>query len=139
MAVLSVGCASGDADRAGLDGEDRVTVSALSFSPETRPQQLNKWPIEWNLRSIDTYTFVVPQDAAGSAAMADMDVDADTDAGVRVDADVDADTGVRVDADADAPNFSADLPEGSVFVEAAGAESRATSGRRVIQHSPFTR
>ncbi|MGV3774865.1 MAG: hypothetical protein ACO1QB_18350 [Verrucomicrobiales bacterium] len=170
VAVASVGCAS-SGDTAAMDGVDESTVSALSFTPETRPHQLNKWPIEWNLRSIDTYTWTVDEVGtsmanadvnAGSYRSSDMNAEsyrssdanlsagtsagASTGAGASISAD--ADTGIDVDAAVAADiatnragssaQFSTDLPEGSVFVEAAGAES-GTTGKRVIRHSPHTR
>jgi hypothetical protein len=108
VAAASVGCASsGQTSTAGVNGSDRSTVTALSFVPETRPAVLNKWPIEWNLRSIDTYTWVVDEPGASMAANGNAD-------------------------------FNADLPAGSVFVEAAGADS-VPAGRRVIRHSPNPR
>lgn len=91
---------------ADTEGEERVTVSALSFSPDTRATWVNKFPFyDRKIRTIDTYTFAVP-------------------------ADVDIDT-----RRSDAPEFSADLPSGSVFVEAAGGAGEVQTGR-VIQHSP---
>jgi hypothetical protein len=53
-------------DTAAVEGEDRVTVSALSFSPETRANWVNKFPFydnNWNLRVIETHTFVADEDA----------------------------------------------------------------------------
>jgi hypothetical protein len=92
---------------ADTEGEERVTVSALSFTPDTRATWVNKFPFyDRNIRTIDTYTFAVP---------ADVDM---------------IDT-----RRSDAPEFSADLPSGSVFVEAAGGAGEVQTGR-VIQHSP---
>ena len=88
------------------EGEERITVSALSFTPETRAAHVNRFPFydrNWNLRTIDVYTFAVPDD---------VDVDVDS-----------------------TPEFRADLPEGSVFVEAAGGAGEVRTGR-IIQHSP---
>ena len=92
------------------EGEARVTVSALSMTPETRAQWVNKFPFYdqgWQLRTIQTYTFAV------------------TDPSVEVSA----------NTRSDAPEFSASLPPGSVFVEAAGGAGEVRTGR-VIQHSP---
>src|SRR5687767_515935 len=81
----------GDEDMvvADTEGEDRVTVSALSFGPETRARYANTFPFydrNWQLRTIDVYTFAVPSN---------VDVDNDRE-------------------------FSASMPSGTVFVEAAG-------------------
>jgi hypothetical protein len=94
------------------EGAARVTVSALSLTPETRATWVNRFPFydqNWKLRSIDVYTFAVP--------------------------DPNADIAVSTRASTDAPQFSADLPPGSVFVEAAGGVGEVETGR-VIQHSP---
>jgi hypothetical protein len=91
---------------ADTDAEERITVSALSLSPETRATWVNRFPFydhNWRLRSIDVYTFAVPDD---------VDVDLDNDR-----------------------EFSASTPEGSVFVEAAGGAGEVSSDR-IIQHSP---
>ena len=98
-----------DRDRAILDmeveGEERVTVSALSFVPETRATWVSKFPFyDRNIRAVEVHTFAVPAD-------------------------------IDVDLDPDAPEFRADLPAGSVFVEAAGGAGDVQTGR-VIQHSP---
>ena len=104
--------AQNDADRMNVpdtEGEERVTVSALSQVPETRANWVNRFPFydrNWSLRTIDVYTFAVPSEV-------DVDV---------------------VDRDK-SPEFRADLPEGSVFVEAAGGAGQVETGR-VIQHSP---
>ena len=92
------------------EGEARATVSALSFSPETRANWVNKFPFydrNWQLRTIDTYTFAAP------------------------------DPSVQVSANSrsDLPEFNSNLPAGSVFVEAAGGAGEVRTGR-VIQHSP---
>lgn len=95
---------------ADTEGEERVTVSALSFAPETRATWVNKFPFyQHKFRTIDTYTFAVP------------------------DSDVELSSRNRR---SDAPEFSAELPSGSVFVEAAGGAGEVRSGGRVIQHSP---
>jgi hypothetical protein len=89
------------------EGEDRITVSALSFVPETRATWVNKFPFydrHWNIRAIEVHTFAVPSN-------------------------------VDVDVNRDTPEFRADLPAGSVFVEAAGGAGDVRTGR-VIQHSP---
>ena len=97
-----------DRDRAIVDmdaeGEDRITVSALSFVPETRATWVSKFPMDRNLRAIEVHTFAVPSD-------------------------------IDVDTDRNTPEFRADLPAGSVFVEAAGGAGDVRTGR-VIQHSP---
>jgi hypothetical protein len=100
----------GDEDMvvADTEGEERVTVSALSFSPETRANWVNKFPFydrNYRLRTIDVYTFAVPDDV-------DLDVDDDNDR-----------------------EFSASMPAGTVFVEAAGGAGEVRSGK-IIQHSP---
>ena len=90
-----------------VEGEERVTVSALSFVPETRATWVNKFPFydrNFNLRAIEVHTFAVPSD-------------------------------LDLNTDNDAPEFRADLPAGSVFVEAAGGAGEVQTGR-VIQHSP---
>jgi hypothetical protein len=95
-----------DLGMADTEGEERITVSALSSSPETRATWVNRFPFyesNYRLRTIDVYTFEVPDDV-------DMDLDNDRE-------------------------FSASTPEGSVFVEAAGGAGEVRSGR-VIQHSP---
>ena len=92
------------------EGEARVTVSALSFNPETRATWVNKFPFydrNYNLVAIETYTFAVP-DKVDLAANADL-------------------SGL--------PEFSVNLPPGSVFVESAGGAGEVRTGR-VIQHSP---
>ncbi len=46
------------------EGEERVTVSALSFNPETRANWVNRFPFHdpnWRLSVIETYTFA-PED-----------------------------------------------------------------------------
>ena len=91
---------------ADTEGEERITVSALSLSPETRATWVNRFPFydrNWQVRSIDVYTFAVPDD---------VDVDLDNDR-----------------------EFSASTPEGSVFVEVAGGAGEVRTGR-VIHHSP---
>jgi hypothetical protein len=97
-----------DRDRAIVDmdaeGKDRITVSALSFVPETRATWVSKFPLDRNLRAIEVHTFAVPSD-------------------------------IDVDTDRNTPEFRADLPAGSVFVEAAGGAGDVRTGR-VIQHSP---
>lgn len=90
------------------EGEARVTVSALSLTPETRANWMTKFPFydqNKQIRSINTYTFAVP------------------------------DPEVETRIDSGAPEFSASLPPGSVFVEAAGGAGEVRTGR-VIQHSP---
>lgn len=102
-----------DADRhmssslnSGEEADASSTVTALSFTAPTDATQINKWPFwEWRLRSVDTYTFAVP------------------------------DPTVQVSASSDLPQFSVNLPPGSVFVEAAGGSGETRAGR-VIQHSP---
>ena len=98
----------GDEDMvvADTEGEERVTVSALSFTPETRATWANKFPFydrNYRLRTIDVYTFAVPSD---------VDVNNENDR-----------------------EFSASMPAGTVFVEAAGGAGEVRSGK-IIQHSP---
>lgn len=91
------------------EGAARVTVSALSFTPETRANWVNKFPFydqNWRLRTIDTYTFAVPDPHLGATSSTDL------------------------------PQFSVNLPPGSVFVESAGGAGEVRTGR-VIQHSPI--
>lgn len=130
MAVLGVGCAS--TGHARYDGEtdtnigtgsaamtevgyasddDRAaaqsTVSALGRSVETRAAWVNKFPFyNHNLRTMETYTFAVPDSSIAMAA------DNKT-----------------------APEFTADLAPGTVYVEAAGGSGEVRTGR-VIRHSP---
>lgn len=90
------------------EGEERVTVSALSSSPETRATWVTRFPfydMNKRFKTIDVYTFAVPSDI-------DVDLDDDNDR-----------------------EFSASTPAGSVFVEAAGGAGEVNGGR-VIQHSP---
>lgn len=50
-----------------VEGGDRITMSALSFSPETRANKVNIFPFydnNWNLRTIDTYVFTPDEDAS---------------------------------------------------------------------------
>lgn len=94
------------------EGAARATVSALSFNPETRATWVNKFPFYDNSRrivAIETYTFAVP----------------------------DSDLRASIDR-SDLPQFSMDLPPGSVFVESAGGSGEVRTGR-VIQHSPNPR
>lgn len=48
------------------DGADNGTVSALSFAPETRPTEINKFGADWatRLQVIEVYTFTVPADGS---------------------------------------------------------------------------
>jgi hypothetical protein len=93
---------------ADTEGEERVTVSALSFTPDTRAAWVNKFPFyDRKIRTIDTYTFAVPDDSVDVATI----------------------------RRSDEPEFRTDLPSGSVFVEAAGGAGEVRTGR-VIQHSP---
>jgi hypothetical protein len=84
----------------------RVTVSALASSPETRATWVNRFPF-----------------SASSPQMRSIETYT-----FAVPSDVDV-------VDANAPEFRADLPAGSVFVEAAGGAGEVRTGR-VIQHSP---
>jgi len=90
------------------EGHARVTVSALSFTPETRAAWVNKFPFydtAWQLRQVNTYTFAVPDpEISGSSS--------------------------------GLPQFSENMPPGSVFVESAGGAGEIRTGR-VIQHSPM--
>ena len=88
------------------DGEARVTVSALGSSPETRATWVNRFPFSASSPQIRSI------ETYTFAVPSDVDV-----------------------VDADAPEFRADLPPGSVFVEAAGGVGEVRTGR-VIQHSP---
>lgn len=93
------------------EGASRVTVSALSFTPETRANWVNKFPFydqNWRLRTIDTYTFAVP----------------------------DPDLSAPASRNSDRPQFSENLPPGSVFVESAGGADEVQTGR-IIRHSPI--
>ncbi len=100
--TVLTGCSSLNS---GYGGEATGPVSALAFSPVTSPEQLVKWAQDFpTLRSIETYTFIVP-----------VSVSQPTE---------------------NLPAFSENLPPGSVFVEAAGGESKTY---RVIRHSPNTR
>src|SRR5688572_9226360 len=48
---------------ADTEGEERITVSALSFSPETRATWVNRFPFyDHKYRTIDVYTFAVPSE-----------------------------------------------------------------------------
>src|SRR5688572_33396046 len=48
-----------------VEGEDRITVSALSFSPETRANWVNRFPFhEHNFRTIETYTFTPDEEVS---------------------------------------------------------------------------
>lgn len=50
-----------------VEGADRITVSALSFSPETRANWVNRFPFQDNnklFRTIETYTFVPDEEAS---------------------------------------------------------------------------
>src|SRR3954470_14351391 len=76
------------------EGAARVTVSALSFEPETRATWVNKFPFyDRDLVAIQTYTFAVPDRKVDLADRTDL-------------------SGL--------PEFSVNLPPGSVFVESAG-------------------
>ena len=93
------------------EGAARVTVSALSFNPDTRATWVNKFPFydaPWTMRVIETYTFAAP------------------------------DPTVEIASTSDAPQFSMSLPPGAVYVEAAGGAGDVEVGR-VIQHSPNPR
>lgn len=84
---------------AATEGSARSTVSALSVAPDTRADWLNRFPLDWNTRVIQTFTFAVP------------------------------DPDLRLTAEAGAPPFSADLEPGAVFVEAAGGAGEIRAGR----------
>jgi hypothetical protein len=91
------------------EGAARVTVSALSFTPETRADWVNKFPFwdrNWQLRDVSVYTFAVPDPNLHAAVTTDL------------------------------PQFSVNLPPGSVFVESAGGSGEVRTGM-VIQHSPM--
>jgi hypothetical protein len=82
------------------EGEARETVSALSFTPVTNPRRVNIFPFyDWNMASIDTYTFAVP------------------------------DPNLTVTTRSDLPSFSESLPPGSVYVESAGGAGEVRAGR----------
>jgi hypothetical protein len=119
VAGLGVGCASSGHARmdnnhavvasANDEGAARVTVSALSFVPETRADWVNRFPFydqQYRLVNNDIYTFAVP------------------------------DPHLHASASSDLPEFSVSLPPGSVFVESAGGAGEVRTGR-VIQHSPM--
>jgi hypothetical protein len=92
------------------EGAARVTVSALSFVPETRANWVNRFPFydpQYRLVNMETYTFAVP------------------------------DPDLHASANSNLPEFSVNLPPGSVFVESAGGAGAVRTGR-VIQHSPMT-
>jgi hypothetical protein len=105
VGFLAVGCSSTGVANNG-DEVYSGPASVLSYSPLTRAKDMNKFPQEYNVRSIEVYTFAAPEP--------------------------------NVVASADLPSFSADLPPGTVFVEAAGADQPARV-RRVIQQSPSAR
>ena len=93
------------------EGEARATVSALSFSPDTRATWVNRFPFyeaNRNMKVIETYTFAAP------------------------------DPNLEIASSRNLPEFSASLPPGSVYVEAAGGAGEVRTGR-VIQHSPNPR
>ena len=108
VAGLGVGCAT--SEHADHDvSRASVTVSALSFTPETRADYVNKFPFydrNWQMRDINTYTFAVP------------------------------DHEVHVASTSDLPQFSENLPPGTAFVESAGGAGEVRTGL-VIQHSPM--
>jgi hypothetical protein len=92
------------------EGAARVTVSALSFVPETRANWVNRFPFydqQYRLVNMETYTFAVP------------------------------DPNLHASANNGFPEFSVNLPPGSVFVESAGGAGAVRTGR-IIQHSPMT-
>lgn len=86
------------------------TVTAMSFTAVTEARHQNKWMFDPNVqfRAIETYTFAVP------------------------------DPTVDISATSDLPQFSVNLPPGSVYVEAAGGAGETEVGR-VIRHSPNPR
>lgn len=109
MGTQPVHSARYDRDARRAEGAARVTVSALSFTPETRATWVNKFPFwdnNWQLRDVSVYTFAVP------------------------------DPNLHASATADLPQFSENLPPGSVFVESAGGAGEVRTGM-VIQHSPM--
>ncbi|MDX1950953.1 MAG: hypothetical protein SFY81_02145 [Verrucomicrobiota bacterium] len=61
VAMLSVGCASSNMARNDDASGYQTTVTALSITPLTNPRQLGMFPMEWNIQSIETYTFLVPE------------------------------------------------------------------------------
>ncbi|HTG44966.1 MAG TPA: hypothetical protein VK633_10590, partial [Verrucomicrobiae bacterium] len=96
---------------ANAEGAARSTVTALSFNPETRADWVNKFPFydrNWEMATIDTLTFAVTDPSLHAASSSDL------------------------------PQFSENLPPGSVFVESAGGAGEVRTGR-VIQHSPNPR
>jgi len=107
LTVFATGCSTTEMARTDVD---ETTVSALSFGPQTQPRQLAKWPLEWNVKVHETYTFAVP------------------DPGLT--ADMDADTGRTT--------FTEATPRGAAFEEAAGAGT-SVRGYRVVRHSPNPR
>jgi hypothetical protein len=135
VAALGLGCASSGYARSDADGSDMSasagvsaqtevgmdesrmvteadraaassTLSALGRTVETRADWVNRFQFyDMNLRTIEHYTFAVPESDLGLAW-----------------------------TDWDDRSFNTSLPPGSVFTEAAGGGEESRTGR-VIQHS----
>jgi hypothetical protein len=117
VAGLTVGCASSgyarydgdskdmyssgrtDGDVYAAEGADRITVSALSSSPDTRADWVTKFPFDRNTRVIETYTFTAPE------------------------------PGMEIAGNLNEPEFKTETPSGTVFVEAAGGVGDVRTGR----------
>ena len=104
-----------DLNTSSIDQRDATgassTVTAMSFTAVTEARHQNKWMFDPNVqfRAIETYTFAVPDPSLEISAAA-----------------------------SDLPEFSVNLPPGSVYVEAAGGAGETEVGR-VIRHSPNPR
>ena len=58
VALIATGCSSTGVAR--NDGQAPEAISTLSFQPRTQPAEIVKWPLEWNVKVIEAYTFRVP-------------------------------------------------------------------------------
>jgi len=48
-----------------VEGADRITVTAMSFSPDTRASWVSRFPFwEQNFRTIETFTFIPDEDVS---------------------------------------------------------------------------
>lgn len=63
-AVIFTGCSSMTGEQTASVNANNAVVSTLSFVPSTDPIVLTRWPKDWNIQSIDSYTFVVPEKVA---------------------------------------------------------------------------
>src|ERR1700733_2961187 len=71
-AAIFTGCSSMNGERTTATEPVHVNnavVSTLSFVPSTDPIVLTRWPREWNIQSIDAYTFVVPEKVADASTL----------------------------------------------------------------------